>query len=70
MKSRTTRASGHWLEGQHLPSCFPFHSLPRCSSAAGITHCPLHCCHLWHPPTQPSCAGLGNLVAETSAMAV
>lgn len=39
----TSRASGCWHEGQHPPRCFPFHSLPRCSPAAGIMSCSLHC---------------------------
>lgn len=68
MTSRTSRASRCWLEGQHLPRCFPFHSLPRCSPAAGIhALSPLLLLSL-APPSQD--AGLGNLVAETSAMAV
>lgn len=65
MNSQTSRAWGCWHEGQHPASCFPFHSLPGYSPAAGMS-----------PPLLPSLAlpsqdaGPGNLVAETSAMAV
>lgn len=52
MNSQTSRAWGCWHEGQHPASCFPFHSLPGYSPAAGIMHCPLHCSGLWHSPVR------------------